>query len=380
MSTWRIPLFDARFGPEEEEAVLRPLRAGWLTMGEEVLRLEEELAARTGAKFALAVSSCTAALHMACAALNIGAGDEVICPTLTFIASANAPRALGARICFCDSLGTDDLCMDPASVAAQITSRTKAIVAVHYAGFACRMDELSALADAHGLPLIEDCAHALFTTYRGKVLGLHGRIGCFSFFSNKNATCGEGGALITDDPALAERLRLLRAHGMTVPTLERHRGRAYSYDVALPGFNYRLDEMRAALLRVQLRRLPDFLSHRRLLFRLYAERLRGSPVLLPFCSQRHQAEYENTAIHILPVILPERSDRLAVMGRLKEAGIQTSIHYPPVHSFTAYRSEGQHLPRTEALAGRQLTLPLYPAMREEDVDTVVTCLLRALRG
>jgi dTDP-4-amino-4,6-dideoxygalactose transaminase len=276
-------------------------------------------------------------------------------------------------------IGPDDLTLDPASVAAQITSRTKAIVAVHYAGFACRMDELSALADAHGVPIIEDCAHALFTSYRGAVLGLHGRIGCFSFFSNKNATCGEGGALITDDPALAERLRLLRCHGMTSPTLERHRGRAYSYDVAMPGFNYRLDEMRAALLRVQLRRLPSFLARRRELFRLYAERLEETPVVLPFSGERRQDEYEYTAIHILPVILPEGSDRLAVMGRLKEAGIQTSIHYPPVHSFSAYRDDGQHLPRTEALAARQLTLPLYPAMRDEDVDTVVTNLLRSLR-
>jgi dTDP-4-amino-4,6-dideoxygalactose transaminase len=380
MSNWRIPLFDARFGPEEEEALLRPLRAGWLTMGEEVLRLEEELAAYTGARFALAVSNCTAALHMACAALNIGPTDEVICPTLTFVATANAPRSLGARIRFCDSIGPDDLTLDPASVASQITSRTKAIVAVHYAGFACRMDELSALADAHGIPIIEDCAHSLFTTYRGAVLGLHGRIGCFSFFSNKNATCGEGGALITDDPVLAERLRLLRCHGMTSPTLERHRGRAYSYDVAMPGFNYRLDEMRAALLRVQLRRLPSFLARRRQLFRLYTACLKGTPVVLPFSGERRQDEYEETAIHILPVILPEGADRLAIMGRLKEAGIQTSIHYPPVHSFSAYRDDGQQLPRTEVLAARQLTLPLYPTMRDEDVDTVVTHLLRALRG
>lgn len=326
------------------------------------------------------VTGCTAALHLACAALNVGPLDEVICPKLTFVASANAPRALGARIRFCDSLGPDDLTLDPASVAAQINSRTKAIVAVHYAGFACRIEELSALADAHGLPIIEDCAHALFTTYRGKVLGLHGRIGCFGFFSNKNATCGEGGALITDDPVLAERLRLLRCHGMTTPTLERHRGRAYSYDVTMAGFNYRLDEIRAALLRVQLRRLPSFLRRRRELFRLYAERLQGTPVLLSFSGPRHRAECENTAIHILPIILPERTDRAAVMGRLKEAGIQTSIHYPPVHSFAAYRGEGQHLPRTEDLAARQLTLPLYPAMTDEDVDTVVTFLLRSLHS
>jgi dTDP-4-amino-4,6-dideoxygalactose transaminase len=380
MSTWRIPLFDARFGPEEEQAVLRPLRAGWLTMGEEVLRLEEELAALTGAKHALAVTNCTAALHLACAALGVGPGDEVLCPTLTFVASANAPRALGARVRFCESAGPDDLTLDPASVAAQLGPWTKAVVAVHYAGFACRMEDVLPLAGARGVPVIEDCAHALFTTYRGRALGLHGRVGCFSFFSNKNATCGEGGALLTDDADLADRLRLLRSHGMTTPTLERHRGRAYSYDVLAPGFNYRLDEIRAALLRVQLRRLPAFLRRRRHLFRLYAERLHGTPVGLPFTAARRRDEYEDTAVHILPALLPPGTDRTAVMGHLKEAGIQTSIHYPPVHAFAAYRGDGQKLPRTEALAARELTLPFYPGMSDEDVETVVTALLRSLRG
>jgi dTDP-4-amino-4,6-dideoxygalactose transaminase len=378
MTPWRIPLFDARFGPEEEEAVLRPLRAGWLTMGEEVLRAEEELCALSGAKHAVAVANCTAALHLACAALGVGPGDEVLCPTLTFVASANAPRTLGARVRLCESAGPDDLTVDPASVRAQLGPRTRAIVVVHYAGFACRMEELLALADARGVPVIEDCAHALFTTYRGKTLGRHGRVGCFSFFSNKNVTCGEGGALLTDDGALAERLRLLRSHGMTTATLERHRGRAYSYDVLAPGFNYRLDEIRAALLRAQLRRLPEFLRRRRRLFACYAERLRGTPVGLPFTGADRRGEYDDTAIHILPALLPPGTDREAVMARLKERGIQTSIHYPPVHSFRAYRDDAQDLPRTTALAARQLTLPFYPAMTEDDVDVVVRALLASL--
>jgi dTDP-4-amino-4,6-dideoxygalactose transaminase len=378
--SWRIPLFNTRFGPEEEAAVLRPLRSGWLTMGEEVLALEEELRGFTGARHAIAVANCTAALHLACAALEVGPGDEVLCPTLTFVASANAPMTLGADVRFCESVGPDDLTIDPASVRDQLGPRTKAVVVVHYAGFACRMEEILALAGPRGVPVIEDCAHALFTTYRGKVLGLHGRVGCFSFFSNKNITCGEGGALLTDDGALAERLRLLRSHGMTTPTLDRHQGRAYSYDVVAPGFNYRLDEIRAALLRAQLRRLPEFLERRRGLFAAYAERLRGTEVGLPFQCTRHRAAYGNTAVHILPVLLPPGTDRTAVMARLKEAGIQTSIHYPPVHRFSANRGSGQSLPRTEALAGRLLTLPFYPGLSESEVDLVVECLLRALRA
>lgn len=378
MTIWRVPLFDADFGPDEEAAVLRPLRAGWLTMGEEVLLLEQELCEASGARHAVAVTNCTAALHLACAALGVGPGDEVVCPTLTFVASANAPRSLGADVRLCESVGEDDLTMDPASVRALLGPRTKAVVAVHYAGFACRMEEVLDAADARGVPVIEDCAHALFTTYRGKTLGLHGRVGCFSFFSNKNITCGEGGALLTDDGALADELRRLRSHGMTSPTLERHKGRAYSYDVTAAGFNYRLDEIRAALLRAQLRRLPGFLRRRRELFSHYADRLRDTPIRLPFRGERHRAQVEDTAVHLLPALLPADADRTAVMARLKEAGIQTSIHYPPVHAFTAYREPRQDLPRTEALARRELSLPFYPAMTEADVDLVVESLRTAL--
>src|SRR5262249_18473270 len=183
-------------------------------------------------------------------------------------------------------------------------------------------------------------------------------------------TCGEGGALLTDDGVLAERLRLLRSHGMTTVTLDRHAGRAYSYDVLLPGYNYRLDEIRAALLRAQLRRLPEFLAERRRVFARYIENLRETAIHMPFAGPRHRNEYGNTGIHLLAVLLPPATDREMVMGRLKEAGIQTSIHYPPIHTFTAYRRQAVELTRTEALARRQLTLPFYPGMTDEDVDLV----------
>jgi len=379
MSTWTIPLFDARFGPEEEAAVLRPLRAGWLTMGEEVLRLEEELCAASGARYAIAVSNCTVALQLACVALGIDRDHEVICPTLTFVATANAPVTLGARVRFCEAIGPDDLTVDPDSVMRQLSPNTKAIMLVHYAGFACRMETILGVAAERSIAVIEDCAHALFTFYEGKALGLHGKVGCFSFFSNKNITCGEGGALLTDDEGLAGELRLLRSHGMTSLTLERHKGHAHSYDVLVPGYNCRLDEIRAALLRAQLRQLPGFLRRRRELFYRYVEGLRGSPVEIPF-QKRGAGEIEQTAVHLMPVLLPAESDRTVVMDRLRDARIQTSIHYPPVHAFTAYRRQAQTLPRTEALARRQLTLPLYPAMRPADVDLVVHALLKALRA
>jgi dTDP-4-amino-4,6-dideoxygalactose transaminase len=376
--TWRVPLFDTRFSPEEEEAVLRPLRAAWLTMGEEVQALERELAEASGAPHAIAVCNCTAALELAAAALAIGPGQEVLCPSLTFVASASAFRQRGATVRFCDITGPDDLTLDPQAVEAAITPATRAVVAVHYAGFPCDMERLAAIAKWHELLLIEDCAHACFTRYDGKTLGLHGAVGAFSFYSNKNITCGEGGALLTDNPKTAERLRLLRSHGMTVPTLERHKGHAFTYDVLEPGFNYRLDELRAALLRAQLRKLPAFLEGRRRVFRAYQQRLAGSPIHVPFTGGRFAPHWESTAVHIMPVLLPEGTDRTAVMGRLKEAGIQTSLHYPPVHRFAAYADGRQALARTEQVAARELTLPLYPALREEDIDYVVRKLLAAV--
>jgi len=378
VSAWRIPLFDTRFGPEEEAAVLRPLRAGWLTMGEEVVKLEQELRDATGARHAIAVSNCTAALQLASAALGIGPGDEVIAPSLTFVATANAPRSLGAEVRLADATSADDLCVDPDSIEAAITPRTKAIFVVHYAGFPCRMEEILALAEEHGIAVIEDSAHAVFGRHRGRTLGLHGKVGCYSFYSNKNATCGEGGALVTDDDELAQKLRLLRSHGMTTPTLDRHRGIATSYDVVMPGYNMRLDEIRAALLRVQLQKLPGFLKRRRELFRLYAETLAGTPVRLPFRGGRFEAELDETAIHILPVLLPEGTDRPAVMANMKQAGVQTSIHYPPVHGFASYAGETDRLPRTTALAARELTLPFYPSLPDAHVQAVVDTLLRSL--
>jgi dTDP-4-amino-4,6-dideoxygalactose transaminase len=378
VSAWRIPLFDTRFGLDEEAAVLRPLRAGWLTMGEEVVKLEQELRELTGARHAIAVSNCTAALQLASAALGLGPGDEVIVPSLTFVATANAPRSLGADVRLADVTSSHDLCVDPDSIEALITPRTRAIFVVHYAGFPCRMEEILALADEHGIAVIEDSAHAVFGRHLGRTLGLHGKIGCYSFYSNKNATCGEGGALVTDDEELGRKLRLLRSHGMTTPTLDRHRGIASSYDVVMPGYNMRLDEIRAALLRAQLVKLPGYLKRRRELFRLYADALAGTRVELPFRGGRFEAELDETAIHILPVLLPEGSDRLAVMARMKEAGIQTSIHYPPVHRFACYATPDERLPRTAALAARELTLPFYPTLPDVHVEVVVETLLRSL--
>lgn len=374
---WRIPLADIDLGLEEETAVLDVLRRGWLTMGSVTQAFESEFAAFVDAPFALAVTNCTAALHLAGLALGWGPGDEVIVPSMTFVATANAVTYTGATPVFADITSTDDFSIDPADIAAKITPRTRGIVVVHYAGYACDMDAILALATEYALPVVEDVAHAPGGTLHGRALGTFGTIGCYSFFSNKNMTTGEGGMLVTGDAELAQKLRLLRSHGMTSLTWDRHRGHAFSYDVIAPGYNYRIDELRAALGRVQLGRLPLNNERRRLLNERYLAQLQeAAPSLgLPYATYRGQ-----TACHIRPILLPEGCDRYDFMSVMRAQGIQTSIHYPPVHLFTQYGRNQQtsHLPVTEAVAQREVTLPLYPGMSEEDVAVVVDGVRQAL--
>ncbi len=370
---WQVPLFEPDFGAAELDAVQAPIREGWLATGPYTEKLEKALCALTGAGQAVAVSNCTAALHLSLLACDIGPGDEVLCPALTFVATANAIRYVGATPVFCDCVGPRNLNIDPEDIRARITPRTRAIMVVHYAGYPADLPRIAALARDCNLLVIEDCAHALFSRLHGRVCGTWGRCGCFSFFSNKNATCGEGGAILTDDPDLAARLKRLRSHGMTSMTLDRHLGRAYSYDVVDLGYNYRLEEIRSSLLLAQLARLDDFLAARRRHVEVYTELLDGMGLDLPdFDWPRLSRAGDGVSHHILPILLPVSADRIRIMTRLRERGIQSSIHYPPVHQFSSFRNMGAEtsLPRTEQLAARELTLPLYPSMSEKQVRYV----------
>ena len=378
---WRIPLSDIAFGPEEEQAVLEVVRSRWLTMGAVTEQFEQEFAGALRVRHALAVNSATAALHLSCIVAGLGPGDEVILPSLTFVATANAVRYIGATPVFADVEGEHSLNISPRSIEACLTPRTRAILVMHYGGYPCDMPAILRLAREHGLVVIEDAAHAVGASLDGRMLGAWGAIGCFSFFSNKNMTTGEGGMLVTDDDGLAEKLRVLRSHGMTSLTWDRHKGHAWSYDVVDLGFNYRLDEMRSALGRVQLKKLERNNQIRRERTALYHRLLEEQcpTVGVPF-----RAHPGVSACHLLPVLLPPGTRRETVMERLKSRGIQTSIHYPPIHQFSAYRHrmemEGQDLRCTEELAARQLTLPLYPGMSEADVRSVVERLRDALQA
>jgi dTDP-4-amino-4,6-dideoxygalactose transaminase len=362
----RIPVADAELGEPEVEAVAEVLRSRWLTAGAVCARFEEEFKKLVGGAHVLATTNCTAALHMAYLALDVRPGDEVLVPTLSFVATANAARLTGAVPVFVDCTSESDFNVDPVELERRIGPRTAAIAVVHYGGYPCSMADVMRIAARHGVPVVEDCAHAPGGTLHGKPVGTIGDVGCFSFFGNKNITTGEGGAVVTRRDDLVERLRLLRSHGMTTLTWDRHQGHASSYDVLVPGLNCRFDEMRAAIGLCQLQRLADNNARRARVVRAYRSALTDiEGLVIPF------ADRDESTFHLFPVVLPVGTDREAVMARLRAAGIGTSVHYPPTHLFTAYRGSSPSLPRAEAVAPRILTLPLYPALSDADVTFVV---------
>jgi dTDP-4-amino-4,6-dideoxygalactose transaminase len=377
--TWKVPLSDIDFGPDEALAVQKVLASKWLSMGEVTATFEQQFAGFLKAPYAVAVSNGTAALHLALKALGIGEGDEVIVPALTFVASVNAVLYVGATPVFVDITSSEDLGLAPEAVQQAITPRTKAVMVVHYGGYPADMAAITAAIEGKNIALVEDAAHAPGAELTGRKLGTIGDIGCFSFFANKNMTTGEGGMLTTSRQDVYERAHRLRSHGMTTVTWDRHRGHAYSYDVVDLGFNYRTSELNAALGITQLQKLPLNLERRRKLAEQYHEGLRSlSGMTMPFQIYRGVS-----AFHLLPILLEDASRRTHVMQYLVTRGIQTSIHYPPVHQFSFYQSLAQNhpvsLPKTESVGRRQLTLPLYASMTESQVGYVCDCLAEALR-
>jgi dTDP-4-amino-4,6-dideoxygalactose transaminase len=373
---WRVPLSDIDFDEAESLAVEKVLKSRWLTMGKVTQEFEASFATHVQAKHAIAVTNATAALHLACLALGLGPGDEVIVPSLTFVATANAVRYVGATPVFADIVNDDNLNISPESISASITPRTRAIIVVHYAGYPCDMDAILSIARQHSLFVIEDAAHAVGSELNGRKLGVWGDIGCFSFFSNKNMTTGEGGMMTTDNDELAQKLNRLRSHGMTSLTWDRHKGHAYSYDVVDLGYNYRIDEIRAAIGLAQLSKVERNNERRRLLTQVYRDALQE---LAPQVNVPFQHHLGKTSAHIMPVVLPRETKRQEFIESMKASGIQTSIHYPPIHTFTSYKDDTVwNLPVTEDIAKREITLPLYPAMSNDDVITVVSAIQASL--
>ncbi len=374
--SWTLPLTDLELTEEDVAAYLAVLESGWLTMGPRTRELERTFAERFGSPHAVAVSSGTAALHLALRAAGIGEGDEVIVAAMTFVADAAAVRYCGARPVPVESLGPEDLNLDPDEVERHVNPRTRAVLVTHWLGYACDLAALERVCRDHELILIEDCAHSITARDAGgRLTGTVGAAGCFSFFSKKQLAVGEGGMILTADAALADKARSLRSHAMTSMTWERHRGYAESYDVIDVGFNFRLDEPRAALGLSRLGRLDDDVARRRELVRAYRERLRDVPgVTIPWTDE----DVERSSHFGFAILLDTAQARERIAGQLAGRGIQTT-HYPALTTLSAYREPAPH-PRTEALAARHLLLPLSSTYGVREVDLVVdelTSLLAA---
>lgn len=377
---WEIPLSDIDLDEEEIESVLKVLRSKWLSMGPVTELFEEAFARYIGTKHAYAVSSGTAALHLAHRALGISAGDQVITPSLTFVATANAALYCGARPIFADICGKENLNISPEQILEKITPATKAVSLVHFAGYPCDMTAISEIAEDHNLKVIEDTAHAVGASWGGQHCGAIGDIGCFSFFANKNLVTGEGGMITTDDDLLAEKIQRLRSHGMTTLTWDRHRGHAHSYDVVDLGFNYRINEIASSIGLIQLKKLNSHNLARKRVTEQYRLALAGIPeVSVPFTTSAGSAAY-----HIFPLLLSDKIDRMAFISQMQAQGIQTSIHYPPIHLFSYYqdrfgRADGS-LPMTEYAGSHEVTLPLYTQMTAQEVAEVVSTVDDASRN
>ena len=294
-----IPLFDLNYGEEEENAALQTLRSRWISTGPKCAELEEKFATMLDAKYACTVTNCTAALHLACCVMGIKSGDEVICPSLTFAATVNCIRYVGATPVFADIYGSENLCMDADQIEELITDKTKAIIPMHYAGFPCDMQKIMEIANRYNLFVIEDACHGPLSEYRGKKLGTIGDIGCFSFFSNKNISTGEGGIMVTDHEETYKKLKLLRSHGMTTMSYQRASGHATSYDIVDLGYNYRMDDIRASLGVVQLDKLRKDLKQRAKIREWYCKRLtKLNGIVVPFMDNK-----EFVSNYIFPVVL-----------------------------------------------------------------------------
>jgi dTDP-4-amino-4,6-dideoxygalactose transaminase len=372
-----LPLFDLELQPQDLEAVAETLRSGWLTMGPKTEAFEQCFAEHLGARHAVAVSSCTAALHLAYMAAGAGPGDEVIVPSFTFAATAAAAVYCGAKPVFGDIVSRENPSLDPDHVESLITPRTKAVCVVHYAGYAAAADRLKEICDAHGVALIEDVAHAPSASLGGRKLGTWGLAGAFSFFSNKVLSVGEGGLLCTDSDEVAAFARSHRSHTMTSGTWDRHSGRTDTYDVVGLGYNYRLDEPRSALLLSRMGRIESEIERRRELTLRYRSLLaQVEDIIVPF----EDSEIPGSSCYVLPIMLQEDGRQAEVSANLRERGIQTSIFYPSIHRFTAYRERfpDVSLPITELASRTELTLPFYPHMSHDDQDRVVTALSEAL--
>jgi dTDP-4-amino-4,6-dideoxygalactose transaminase len=375
VSDWQVPLSAVRLTEADIEAANEVYRSGWLTMGPRTQELESAFASYAGAGHCLAVSSCTAGLHLAMSGIGLGPGDEAVVPSITFVASANAIAYTGARPVFAEIAAVDRPWLSVEAAERAITPDTKAIVGVSYGGHPGEIEGLQKLAEDRGLALVEDAAHGSGSWLGDRHLGTFGLVGAISFSAGKNLGIGEGGVLLTDDDELAERARLMRWHGVTRSIWERHRAGTESYDVSGLGFNYRIDDARAALAHSRLGRLDDDNRRRADLESVYRDQLGELAGLSLLAAPPASARVSHS---MFAVVVDEGVDRDAFRDSLTERGIQTSVHFSPVHRFELYAGSGADLPVTDAFAARAVSLPMFAEMEEGQQAQVIEAVRRAL--
>ena len=369
-----LPFSRPAMGPEEINAVSEVLQSGWITTGPKNQALEEAFCELTGNKHAIAVSSATAGMHVALMALGIGAGDEVITPSLTWVSTLNMIVLLGGEPVMID-VDRDTLMVTAQAIEAAITSRTRAIIPVHYAGAPVDIDAIRAVGERHGIPVIEDAAHAAGTHYKGKHVGDKGTA-IFSFHAIKNMTCAEGGLIVTDDEQLANKMRSLKFHGLGVDAFDRQTlGRAPQAEVISPGYKYNLADINAAIALVQLKKLEQNNARRTEIAECYLSEL----VNMPYLPLIHPQWAHKHAWHLFIIRVDEARcgiSRDNLMAALKEKGIGTGLHFRAAHTQKYYRERfpDVSLPNSEWNSARICSLPLFPDMTHDDTTRVITAL------
>lgn len=372
-----IPFHVPYIDDSDIEAAVGAIKSGWTTMGPKTIEFEERFALYTAMPYAVAVSSCTAALHLALKVCNIGPGDEVIVPANTFVATAEVVFYCGATPVLAD-IEKDTHCISVESIHRLLSPKTKAIIPVHYAGHPCAMDAFMDIARRHNLFVIEDCAHALPSWYGNRLVGTIGHIGCYSFYATKTLSTGEGGMLVTRNEQWAQRARSLRLHGMNRDAWKRYdRGGSWQYDIEELGYKYNMTDIAAAMGLTQLQKVEKLKELREAIAHKYNDAFAGSDALIPYTVKEG-----NSAWHLYPLKLNVEAlsiSRDEFIMKLEERGIKTSVHFIPLYRFSyfvkKYGNQEQYFPNSEWVFAREVSLPIYPAMTNEQVSYVIDNVL-----
>lgn len=376
LKNWKVPFFDVSFDSKEQRAANTVIKSGWLSAGPFTDKFEENFKKKINYKYySLAVSSATSALKLALRCINIKKGDEVILPSLTFVSCANVILQLGGKPVFADIISPENWTICANDISKKITKKTKVIMLVHYAGFSCEIDKIKKKLKNKKIKIIEDCSHAIFNKYdKNNYLGSFGDYACFSFYSNKNITTGEGGMLLVKEKKKFEYAKKMRTHGISNNAYSRLIKKKFSYDVIGDGYNFRFDEIRSAIGLEQLKKIDKLNSKRLKLYNTYIREIekRKLNIFIPFKKEK------TSSIHIFPILIPRYILRSSVVNYLTKKKIQTSLHYPPIHKFSFLNQKKLRLKQFDSISKSMLSLPFYPSMKKNQLTYVVKELANAI--